>query len=113
MVSTGSLTTEIPTAALFAPISVSASGNNTIVSAVTSRQIRVIKYDLVCAGAVVATWVSSVAGAISGPLSFATLGGISESYTPAGIMQTVAGEGLVLNLSGNVSVGGSLTYILV
>lgn len=96
----------------FAAISASSSGDTTVVAAQSSKRIRVIKYSLVCASAVVVTWKSSTAGAISGPMSFATNGGIADDYCPEGIMQTVAGEGLVINLGGSVSVGGVLTYIL-
>lgn len=99
--------------AYYAPISASTSGDNTVVSGVANRQIRVVKYSLVCAGTVVVTWKSSVAGAISGPMSFAANGGISEPSASCGIMQTAAGEDLVLNLNGNVSVGGTVTYVLI
>lgn len=98
---------------LYAPISISSSGDNLIVSGVPKNYIRVIKYSLVCAGDVVITWVSDPAGAISGPMSFQSKGGISEPYCPEGIMQAALGEDLVLNLSSGVSVGGLLTYILV
>lgn len=97
----------------FAPISISGSGDNTIVAAVGGKQIRVVKASLVCAAPVVVTWKSSAAGAISGPMSFAANGGISEPQTSAGIIQTAVGEALVINLGTSVSVGGALTYILV
>ena len=97
----------------FAPIAASNSGDNTIVAAVGGRQIRVIKYSIVAAGAVVVTWKSSTAGAISGAMAFASNGGISEPEAEAGIMQTAVGEDLVLNLGAAVSVGGMVTYILV
>lgn len=96
----------------FAAISASSSGDNIVVAAVVGRQIRLIKYSLVCAAPVVITWKSSVAGAISGPESYAANGGIAD-YCPEGIMQTAQGEALVINLNGNVSVGGKLTYVLV
>lgn len=98
---------------LYAAISASTSGDNTVVAATSGFRIRVIKCSYVCASAVVVTWKSSVAGAISGPESYAANGGMSEPYCPAGIMQTAIGEGLVINLGGNVSVGGKMTYILV
>lgn len=98
---------------LFAPISFSTSGDNTIVSSTTGKQIRVLRLSLVCAGVTVLTWKSSVAGAISGPMSFVANTGISEPFCPKGLMQTAVGESLVLNSSQAVSVGGTLTYILV
>ena len=98
---------------IFAAISVSSSGDNTIVSGSPNKQIRVLDYTLVCAAAVVVTWKSSAAGAISGPMSFGANGGVATPYSPAGKIQTAVGEGLVLNLGGNISVGGHLSYILV
>lgn len=97
----------------FAPISTNQIGDQTIVAAVAGKQIRVLAYSVVVNAAVVLTWKSSVAGAISGPMSFAANGGIAPPYAPVGILQTVAGEALVLNLSVGVSIGGSVTYILV
>lgn len=98
---------------LYAAISISSSGDNTIVAAVAGYYIRVIRYEFLCNAAVVVTWKSSVAGALSGPMSFAQNGGISTPECPAGIVQTAKGEGLVLNLGGAISVGGCLTYMLV
>lgn len=97
---------------MFAPISVSTSGDNVVVSGTGGKQIRVLDYTLVCAAAVVVTWKSSTAGAISGPMSYGANGGVSTPFSPAGKIQTAVGEDLVLNLGGNVSVGGHLSYIL-
>jgi len=69
----------IPT---FAGISVSTIGDNLVVAGVALLQIRVISYSLVCNAAVVVTWKSSVAGAISGPMSFGQSGGISPPTVP-------------------------------
>lgn len=97
----------------FAPISVSTSGDNTIVVAVAGFRVRVVRYSFKVAAAVNVTWKSSVAGALTGPLVCSAAGdGIAERE-PAGIVQTAIGEALVLNLSGGVSVGGSVTYTLV
>lgn len=97
---------------LFGAIAISSSGDNTIVAAIANSYIRVIRYELVVNGAVIITWKSSIAGALSGGMSFATNGGISTPECPAGIVQTAKGEALVINLGGAVSVGGSLTYVV-
>lgn len=97
----------------YAPISISTTGDNTVISGTAGLRIRIVKYSLVCAGAVVVTFKSSIAGAISGPMSFAANGGISEPAASCGLMQTAVGEDLVINLNGNVSTGGMITYILV
>lgn len=98
---------------LFAAISASTVGDNTVVAGTSGKQIRVVAYNFVCAGAVVVTWKSSVAGAISGPKSHAANGGMAPPFCPCGILQTAIGEDLVINLSGNVSVGGEVVYILI
>lgn len=95
------------------PIAVSSSGDNLIVAGTAGKQILVLKYTILCAGAVAVTWKSSAAGAISGAMSFAANGGICEPESESGIMQTAVGEGLVLNLGASVSVGGYLTYQLI
>lgn len=53
----------------FAAISFNASGDNTVITGTTGKQIRVLAYNYMNAGATVTTWKSSVAGAISGPKS--------------------------------------------
>lgn len=103
---------------LFAPVSCSSSGDNTIVSLIAGRRLRVVSYLLVTAGDVVVTWKSSVAGAISGPMSLGNTssgqgGGASHPTGPSAALQTAVGEALVLNLSDAISVGGHLTYILI
>lgn len=98
---------------VFAPISASSSGDNTVVALAAGKQIRVLAYTLICSAAVVVTWKSSVAGAISGPMSFGANGGISPPFSPLGHVQTVAGEALVLNLGGAISVGGHILYALI
>ena len=37
--------------------------------------------------------------------------GISEAFCPSGHFESLSGQALDLNLSGNVAVGGCLTYI--
>ncbi len=95
----------------FAAINASEAGDTAVVALVASKRIRMIRYSLVCGGAVTVTWKSSTAGAISGPMAFAANGGISEPEAPRGICQTAVGEALVLNLGGAVAVGGWLTYV--
>lgn len=97
----------------YAVIDASTSGDTTVVSAVPGRSIRVIVMGFICDDAVVLTWKSSIAGAISGPESYGAHGGMQTPYIPPGIMQTAIGEALVLHSNASVDVGGKLTYILV
>lgn len=96
----------------FAKIAVSSSGANTIVSAVTSKKLRVLSYVLVANGAVNAKWQSHVTPTDLTGLSYlAANGGVSSGFCQFGHFETVSGEALDLNLSGAVAVGGHLTYV--
>lgn len=96
----------------YAVISTSASGASTVVSAVTSKKLRVLNYTLVANGAVNVKFQSS-----SGPtdktglLYLAANGGVSSPDSPRGLFETAAGSSLNINLSGAVAVGGHLSYI--
>lgn len=104
-----------------APINASASGDNTIVLAVTGRAIRVLSYTFVAAGAVSATWKDGTGGAAeSGAMPLAaqtvvsaTCQAMSKYELPIGLFEVTAGNALVLNLSAAVLVAGHVSYILV
>lgn len=96
----------------FAPISASSSGDNTIVALVSSKKLRVLAWDVKVNAAVNFKWKSSVAGDKTGLYYNAGQGdGVARAFNPVGYFETVAGEALVLNLSGAVAVGGCLTYV--
>jgi hypothetical protein len=90
-----------------------ASGDNTIVAAVTGKKIRVISYTIVAAGAVTARFESGASGtALTGQMSLAANGGVINGYNPGGCFaDTAAGTLLNLELGGAVSVDGHLSYI--
>ena len=105
-------------------ISVSASGDNTVVTGVANFAVRVLGYVLTASAAVNARWMSDTAGnakALSGLLYFTltTSGSISVVVAPVvpmngrGWFQADAGKDLNLNLSGAQAVGGHLLYELV
>lgn len=95
----------------FAAISASSSGDNTIVAAVTSKKIRVLRWSLSANGAVNAKWKSATAGDITGLRYLQQYGGGGGTLCEIGHFETTAGEALVLNLSTAVAVGGDLTYV--
>lgn len=96
----------------FQKITASASGATTIVAAVAGKKILVLKWDLVCNGAVNVKWQSHVTPTdLTGLYYFAANGGIASAFSPVGHFATVAGEALDINLSGAVAVGGVLTYV--
>lgn len=103
----------VPGGAKYAKISASASGNNTLVAAVTDKKIRVLQYNFVVAGAVNVKFQSAAGGTdISGLKTFAAAGGgMGAGYSPVGWFETAAGALLNLSLSGAVLVGGELVYI--
>jgi hypothetical protein len=96
----------------FAVITASSSGATTIVSAVSSKKIRVLAMGLVANGAVNVKWQSHVTPTDKTGLAYlAANGGYILPYNPVGWFETIAGEALDINLSGAVAVGGQLTYI--
>ncbi len=96
----------------FAIITASSSGATTVVAAVTSKRIRVLRWSLSSNGAVNVKWQSHVTPTDLTGLhyltQFASAGG---SYCPQGIFQSISGEALDINLSGSIAVGGELTYV--
>jgi hypothetical protein len=98
-------------------IDVSASGDTTLVAAVSGRRIKVLSYVIVVADTVTVKFKSGSTD-ITGPFTFVSGGsGVSSpaalssmGFIPAFV--TAAGEALVINLSAAKQVGGHLTYIL-
>jgi hypothetical protein len=98
------------TSKLYAPINASSSGNTLQVSGKAGQRIAVKRYFLAAGGAVTATWKSSGGTALSGPLTLAAAGaGVIDADDDA-LFATANGEGLTLNLSGAVAVGGYLVF---
>lgn len=95
----------------FAAIAASTSGNNTIVSAVSGKKIRVLGYRFSANGTVAAKWRSSTAGDISGLSYLVQYASAGAAFSPVGHFETAVGETLQLNLDGAVAVGGHVTYV--
>lgn len=94
----------------FAPVDASASGDNTLVAAVTGSALRVLSITLVAVGAVTATLKSGASTARSGGMPLAANGGLT-AQAPQGLVETASGEALVLGLSAAVAVGGMVSYV--
>lgn len=100
--------------AAYAPVSASGAGATTIVAGVAGKSIRVLALQLIGAGAVGVKWQSLESTTdLTGLEAIAQNSGYVLPYNPVGWFQTNQGEGLDINLSGAVAVGGSLTYILI
>lgn len=96
----------------YAVIDAATSGDNTVVAAVTGKQIRVLSCWLVSAGTVTARFESGAGGtALTGQATLAVNTGFVLPYNQAGWFETAAGSLLNLELSGAVSVDGSLSYV--
>lgn len=98
---------------LYAVVNASASGDNTVVAGTSGMQIVVLQYTIVASAAVTVTWESSGGAVLGGPMAHAANGGVATPYNPTAHFVTTSGEGLVLNLSSAVQVGGHVSYILV
>lgn len=96
-----------------ASINASSSGDNTIVAAREGKRVVVLLYVIICSDAVDITWESSGGTVLDGPCSFASNGGAAPPYCEHGHFKTAKGEGLVLNLSSAVQVGGHILYGLI
>lgn len=96
----------------FAVIDAAGSGDNTIVAAVSSKKIRVLSLFLIASGAVTARFESGASGtALTGQMNVAANGGFVLPFNPAGWFETAVTTLLNLELSGAVSVDGSLSYV--
>ena len=96
----------------YAVIDDAASGDNTLVTAVASRKIRVLALFMVSAGTVNARFESGAAGtALTGQMNLVANSGFTLPFNPAGWFETAVNTLLNLELSAAVSVDGALTYI--
>lgn len=97
----------------YAVVDDESSGDNTIITAVSSKRLRVLSYALVGAGAVNARFESGAGGtALTGVMTIAAAGGgIAMDCGALGCFETAAGALLNLELSGAVSVDGHVTYV--
>lgn len=93
------------------PVQASSSGDNTLLSALTGRKIRVLAFYGSCAGTVNAKFQSDASGTdLTGLLYGVANSGIVLPYNDRGWFETQAGQLLNLNLSAAVAVGGTLVY---
>ena len=98
----------------YAKIDGAASGDNTLVAAVTGKRIRVLSLFLVAAGAVTVRFESGAGGtALTGQMNVTTNTGFTLPHNPEGWFETAAAALLNMELGGAVSVDGALTYVLV
>lgn len=108
------MTSKFKSNPMYAPISGSTNGDNTVVAAVSGLKIRVLSYTLIAASAVNVRFESGAGGtALTGVMPVGANGGVSATFCPAGHFETAAGSLLNMELGGAVQVSGHLTYVLV
>jgi len=96
----------------FAVISAAGSGNNTLITAVSGKKIRVLSYTIVTTTAVTCQFQSGAGGTnLSGAMPAGVNGVISAPFTPLGHFETAAAALLNLSLGGAVAVAGHLSYV--
>lgn len=96
----------------FASISASNSGDNTIVSAVTNKKIKVLSVALIASGTVSVKWRSNTTD-ISGAMPLVVNSGFVLPASAPGMghyLETATGEALNINLSTGTAVTGHLSY---
>ena len=95
----------------YAAIGASSAGATTVVAGVAGKRVYILRWSLSANGAVNINWQShTTTGTATGLhylTQFASCGG---AYCPLGIFATAVGEGLDINLSAAVAVGGELTF---
>lgn len=95
-----------------APIALSSSGDSVaIIPGIPGRKVVIYQGLVVAGGAVSLTVKSSGGTALSGAMPIAANGnGLDWRYTGAGYFVSLPGEGIILNLSGSVTLGGFFNY---
>ncbi len=92
-------------------ISASSSGNNTIVSAVSGKKIRVTSWNFMANGTVNAKFTDGAGGSdLTGLYYMIVNTGISVPYHPEGYFTGSTNTALVINLSASIAIGGVITY---
>lgn len=96
----------------FAIIDAASSGNNTLISAVAGKKIRVLALFLVAAGTVNVRFESGANGtALTGQMNLVANTGFALNFNPEGWFETSIGDLLNMELSAAISADGALTYI--
>lgn len=93
-------------------LNATASGDTTVIALVASKKLRVIGIIFTVSAAVAVAWKSGATTTKIEAMSWSQDGGVAApNMTPGWFMETDAGEALVVNLSINANVRGTLWYI--
>lgn len=94
-----------------AAVSFSGSGDNTVVVGLPNKQIKILQFFLVFAGATNITYKSGVT-TISGPMDFSANAAQVQDYMQLPLTCNV-GDNFVINSSAAVQVGGTIWYAII
>lgn len=101
------------TEAQYLAVSVSSSGNNTLVAPASGKRIRVLAFLLTAAGTTTAQFVSdgSPDTDLTGAMPMVANGTLTGPMNSLGWVQSKVNEPLLLKLSQAVAVAGVLVYV--
>jgi hypothetical protein len=96
----------------YAKIDAAASGDNTLVAAVTGKKIRVLSLFYLASGTVTVRFESGASGtALTGQMEHTAQTGVVLPFNEDGWFETASGTLLNVELNTTVSIDGALTYI--
>lgn len=99
----------------YAAIGAAGAGDNTLVTAVSGKKIRVLSICLIAASGVSIYFTSGAGGMVifggsTNKIALAANGGFVLPEAPDGWMETAIGAALIVNLSGAIAIAGGLLY---
>lgn len=94
-----------------AKIQATASGDTTVVAAVSGKVIRLLSVVLTCSVQVNVAWKSGASTTKIPAMPFAQYGGMSHTPSLGWFYETDSGEAAVINLSGTANVYGTVQYV--
>ncbi len=95
----------------WAAIDIASNGDNTVVTGVAGKRIRVISIMFLCTSAVTVAWKSGASTTRIPGQAWPANGGVALEIAIPYFVETDAGDNLVANLSGALQVSGFLGYV--
>ena len=96
----------------YAAVNATTNGDNTLLSAVAGKKLRVLSYTLVADAAVGCAFEDGAGGTeLAGQMAFAANGGVSVPFSPVGHFETTANTLLNLETDAAANVRGHIAYV--
>lgn len=111
-IGTSTVSYATPTTSTFtqAAISFSASGDNTVVAAVSAKTTRIYQITYVCSGATAITIKNGAGASLTGAMAFNAGGSLTLDFVPNPRFVTSTNTAFILNSSNAVQVSGWVDY---